>query len=151
VIADKRYWDSCCFLGWFQSDPLKQPACDAVLQAATDGKVLIVTSALVIAEVLNLRGHDPIPVANREKVEKFFRNDYIHVENITRRMAELSRNLVWDYGIKPKDALHLASAISLKLTVFNTFDEPLIKKWKKIRGFSMTVEHPRLDEPKLPM
>jgi hypothetical protein len=108
VSADRRYWDSDCFLGWLQAEPDKEPECEQVLAAAEDGKILIVTAALTIAEVLKLRGKPKISASLREDVEKFFRRDYIAVRNITRRVAETARACVWDYGVLPKDALPVA-------------------------------------------
>jgi predicted nucleic acid-binding protein len=128
VSFERRYWDSDCFLGWLQAEPDKEEECGQVLQAAEEGKVLIVTSALTIAEVLNLRGHPKLPTASREQTKAFFRNDYILVRNITRRVAEAARDYVWDHGIKPKDALHVATALDAGLSLFNTFDGELIAK-----------------------
>ena len=106
---DRRYWDSDCFLGWLMGEDDKEDACRDVLQAAEDGNVIIVTSALTIAEVLALRGHEKIPSNQREKIELFFRNEYIEVRNITRRISESARSYVWDHGVKPKDVIaHLS-------------------------------------------
>ena len=89
---------------------------------------MIITLALTIAEVLRLRGRTPLPKTVRQKVTDFFRNDYISVRNVTRRIAEGARDLVWDSGIKPKDAIHVATALDARLPLMNTFDEDLIKK-----------------------
>ena len=78
-MAEQHYWDSDCFLGWLQAEADKEKECRAVLEAAKDGKVCTVTSALTIAEVLMLKGKKPIPNADRAKVEAFFRNDFMHV------------------------------------------------------------------------
>ena len=91
MSIDQRYWDSDCFLGWLQDEADKVESCRQVLAAAEDGKVLIVTSALTIAEVLALRGRLKIPATERSKVEGFFRNEYIVVRNITRRISEAAR------------------------------------------------------------
>jgi hypothetical protein len=42
------------------------------LEAAENGKVMIVSSALTLAEVLALRGRDPFPPDRRAMVEAFF-------------------------------------------------------------------------------
>ena len=151
MSIDKRYWDSDCFLGWLQAEPDKETACKEVLQAAEDGKTLILTSALTIAEVLALRNAPPIPATERARVEAFFRNDYIVVRNITRRVAEMAREYVWDHGIKPKDALHVATAIDASLDLLNTFDSPLQNKTGLVGNPRLIIESPRWDEPKLPM
>lgn len=148
---DTRYWDSDCFLGWLHAEPEKVDACQQVLSAAEDGKILIVTSALTIAEVLALRGRSKIPVTERERVEAFFRQEYIAVRNITRRISESARTYVWDFGVDPKDALHVATAIDAGLKRLNTFDGGLLKKSGKIGDPPLVIENPSWMEPKLPM
>lgn len=138
-------------MGYLQEEGDKVDACEEVLQAAEDGKVVIVTSALTIAEVLALKGRDKIPAERRSKVELFFRNEYIDVINITRRIAEAARSFVWDYGVLPKDALHVATAIDVRLTLLNTFDMPLVKKSGKIGQPPLVIAKPTWQEPKLPM
>jgi predicted nucleic acid-binding protein len=152
LTSESRYWDADCFLGWLQAEPDKENACRTVLESAEEGKLLLVTSALTIAEALMRKGKSPIPASDRVRVETFFRNDYIVLRNVTRRVAELGRTLVWDHGISPKDALHLATAIDSGMKLMNTFDRPLIRKCKAApKLWGLTVEFPRVDEPKLPL
>ena len=151
MTIDQRYWDSDCFLGWLQAEPDKVVNCKQVLSAAEDGKILIVTSALTIAEVLALRGRDKIPATERAKVEAFFRQEYIVVRNITRRISESARTFVWDYGVAPKDALHVATAIDAGVALMNTFDKKLRSKSGKIGNPALLIEIPNWVEPMLPM
>lgn len=149
MSIDRRYWDSDCFLGWLQAEPDKEADCEQVLQAASDGKIIIVTSALTIAEVLNLRGRPRLPADRREQTKAFFRNDYIVVRNVTRRMAEAAREYVWDHGIKPKDALHVATALDAGLSLLNTFDGDLIAKSGRIGSAFLTIERPSVSQLQL--
>ena len=141
MTIDQRYRDSDCFLGWLQAEPDKVVNCKQVLSAAEDGKILIVTSALTIAEVLALRGRDKIPATERAKVEAFFRQEYIVVRNITRRISESARTFVCDYGVAPKAGVPL----------MNTFDKKLRSKSGKIGNPALLVEIPNWVEPMLPM
>lgn len=149
--VEKIYWDTACFLGWFQKEDGREEPCRSVLKAAQDGKVVIVTSNLTLAEVLMYRGKKPIPKKDRELITKFFRNDYIVSRNVTRRIAEASREIVWDLGIKPKDAIHVATALDEKLSKFHTFDDDLVKKTGKLGNPRLIIEYPSVDEPELPM
>lgn len=151
MSIDRRYWDSDCFLGWLQAEPDKESQCREVLEAADDGNVLIVTSALTIAEVLALKNAAPIPVAERTKVEAFFRSPYIVIRNITRRVAEQAREYVWDNGVDPKDALHVAAAIDAGLDFLNTFDQRLQKKSGLLGDPSLIIQEPSWHVPKLPL
>lgn len=115
-------------------------------------KILIVTSALTLAEVLALRGAKkiaPTPKLKRTVID-FFKNEYIAVQNVTREVAELARDLVWDRGIKPKDAVHVASAIVASVSFFETYDGPLIKKGKKIANIEFR-QPPFRTQPDLPL
>ena len=122
------YWDSDCFLGHFQAEAGKAEKCDGVLQRAERGEVLIVTSTLTLAEVLWMRGGPRLSREKAELVQKFFRRSYIRVYNVSRKLAEAAQVLVWDNSIKPKDAIHVATAIHLRAEALETFDIDLIGK-----------------------
>ena len=139
---DRRYWDSNCFLGLLQSEPDKVEQCKSVFEEAEKGSVLIVTSALTLAEVVKLRGQEAIPANRQRIIVEFFKNEYIVVVNVTRFIAERARELVWINGIDPKDAIHVAIALDVKLLLFNTFDEGLLAKTKTVGDPPLRIEKP---------
>lgn len=139
---DRRYWDSVAFLGYLNGEPDKVDDCESVLAAADAGKLVIVTSALTIAEVLYVKGHTPMPPEKRSTVSNFFKQPYISVQNVTRKIAELARELTWDHGIKPKDAVHVATALVNKVPVLNTFDGGLLAKNGKVGDPPLKIEKP---------
>lgn len=61
-------------------------------------------------------------------VQSFFRKSFIRVVNVTRKIAERAQELVWDHGIRPKDAIHVATAEFYEVPVVETFDADLIAK-----------------------
>ena len=122
------YWDSDAFLGWLQEDDGKVDLCRATLERAQNGEVLLVTSALTIAEVLWLRGAPRITKDKADIVQKFFRRSYIRLRNVTRQVSESAQLLVWDHDIKPKDAIHVATALDARAVALETFDRGLITK-----------------------
>ncbi len=146
MTLERRYWDSDCFLGWLQAEDGKVEPCRQVLNLAARGEVEIVTSALTIAEVLHIRGRQPIPADKRQQVIQFFKQSYITTISITRRIAEDGRDFVWDHGIEPKDALHVASALAAKVEVLNTFDQPLIGKSLKVGNPRLLIEMPKVTQ-----
>jgi PIN domain nuclease of toxin-antitoxin system len=99
---EQIYWDSDAFLGWFQEEAAKVELCEGTIDRAQNGEVLIVTSALTLAEVLWLRGAPPIPQQKADIVRKFFRRSYIRIRNVTRAVSEEAQDLVWNHGIRPK-------------------------------------------------
>ncbi len=147
------YWDSNCFLAHLKAEEGRAEKCDGVLQRAKRGEVLIVTSALTLAEVLWLKDGPRLPKEKAEIVQKFFRRSYIRVYNVTRKLAEDAQIYVWENNIKPKDAIHIATALHINVNAFETFDEPLIKRAKTIGDRVLNIRMPeatkqgRLDLP----
>lgn len=122
------YWDANAFSGYLNDEHDKVAACGDVLTQAQAGHILIATSALTLAEVLYIKGGPKLDPSKRTKIEQFFKADYIAVRNVTRAVSNLARDVYWDHGIMPKDAVHVATAMMYKIPVLNTFDEPLIGK-----------------------
>lgn len=137
MSAELIYWDSDAFLGWLQNEPGKADLCECTIRRAEAGEILIVTSALTIAEVLWLRGGPRVGKEKADILRRFFRRSFIRIRNVTRAVAESAQELVWDYNIRPKDALHVATALDAKAGVLETFDDGLLSK-------SGTVGHPPL-------
>lgn len=142
MAIDKRYWDSDAFLGYFKEEPDKQDACEGVLEAASDGKILIVTSALTLAEVLYVQKQPKLPITLRKEIDNFFKQPYISVQNVTRKIADDARDLVWDHNVKPKDAIHLATALACKLQLLNTFDGKLLSLNNELGNPNLKIEKP---------
>jgi predicted nucleic acid-binding protein len=125
---ERIYWDSDAFLGWFQGEPGKTELCAGTLKRADQGEVIILTSALTIAEVLWMRGAPMVPQHKKDIIRKFFRRSYIRVRNVTRQISESAQDLVWNYGIRPKDAIHVSTALDVVVVALETFDDALLSK-----------------------
>ena len=147
MSKDSRYWDSVSFLGWLSEEPDKQQLCESVIRAAEDGKVLIVTSAITLIEVIKLKNHSSLGREKENLIKDFFKQDYIIVRNVDPFTAEEARELVWSYPhLKPKDSIHLATAIRMSIPILDTFDDDLIKLDGKIGSPPI-----RIGKPNLPM
>lgn len=143
MTVEKFYWDSDCFLGYLQAEPGKVEKCDGVLERAERGEVLIVTSALTIAEVLWMRGAPRLTKDKAATVQKFFRKSFIRVVNVTRKVSEAAQIYVWDNDIRPKDAIHVATAIAFSCDVLETFDAGLIGKSGKVGNPLLLIREPQ--------
>ncbi|OLE15173.1 MAG: hypothetical protein AUI36_38285, partial [Cyanobacteria bacterium 13_1_40CM_2_61_4] len=106
----RRYWDSSCFLAWLQAEAGRVDLCGQVIEEAKAGNVLLITSALTLTEVLMNRGKPPIPIEDAKKVQDFFQHEWIVVRELDRGTAEEARDVVWNHGVPPKDAIHVATA-----------------------------------------
>ena len=145
-IVSRRYWDSAVFLAWLKNEGGKADQCTGVIRLAEQGKVTIITSALTLAEVIKLKGKTKISKKDEITVTKFFENDYIAVRSVDRIIAESARHLVWANNIDPKDSIHIATALNLKLTVFDTFDGFLMKHTLKLGNKRLRIGKPDISE-----
>jgi predicted nucleic acid-binding protein len=66
------------------------------------------------------------------------------VRDVDRFIAEDARELIWSRNILPKDAVHLATALSLRLSQFDTFDHGLQKLSGKLGNPPLTIGPPNL-------
>jgi predicted nucleic acid-binding protein len=142
---EQAYWDSNAFLGHLLDEAEKVEACRAVLKAAENGQLTIVTSAMTLAEVLYLKGGKKLDPADRIKIDNFFRAEYISVRNVTRGTADLARDAVWDLDIRPVDALHVATACMYRVPVLHTYDDKLLaRSGLTLGGHTLTISKPHI-------
>lgn len=135
---DLRYWDAAAFLGWLNKEPDRYDICDQILADAEAGKCQIVTSTATFAEVF---WHKPAPprnivlpsAAQIVAIKDLFGKSFIVPAELDRPTALLARDLLFTFaqshGLKPMDAIHLATAIKSRarsgLACFDTWDSPL--------------------------
>ena len=141
-MPDRIYWDSSSFLALIQAEKGRVEACKDTLEAAKNGQLLIVTSALTIAEVLWLRDHPKVPEEKANIINGFFRRSSIRVVNVDRDIAERAQRFVWDNGVKPKDSIHVATAKRYRCGILETFDQPLISKGSDIADIDFREPQP---------
>jgi hypothetical protein len=123
VSIPRRYWDSSAFLAWLLPEPEREEACRSVLKAAEEGEVQIVTSALTLTEVIKLKGKPELKRDQEVRITKFFQNEYIILRGLDRFIAQSAQHLIWEYPqLKPKDSIHVATAVRWKIPVLDTFD-----------------------------
>jgi hypothetical protein len=142
VTAELIYWDSDAFLGWLQAEHGKVELCQGTIERGENGDVVIVTSALTLAEVLWLRGGPRIPKEKAETLGRFFRRSYIRVRPVTRSIEESAQDVVWNRGIRPKDAIHVATALDARVGVIETFDAFLLGKSGSVGNPPLVIRKP---------
>jgi predicted nucleic acid-binding protein len=129
-----RYWDSVTFLAWLLPEPERQADCRGVIRAAEKGETLLVTSALTLSEVIHLKGNPSLGATQETKIEQFFAHSWVNVRALDRFVSERARKLIWQFGVKPKDANHLATALRWRVPLFETFDAELLALDRKLGG-----------------
>lgn len=129
-------WDSCTWIAYIQSERIFGPdgktviedrgrMCRPVLEAAERGIAEIVVSAIALVEVL---ARNRAVGVDDQKVRDFFDNDYILLVNVDKHLGDFARRLMLagHPGLKPLDAIHLATACVANAEEFHTFDDGLL-------------------------
>ncbi len=140
------YWDSDVFLARINEDKssAEMAGCNDVWAMCEKGLLHIVTSTLTTAEVIFKKGTLKLDPSKRQSVSNFFRQDFISQKPLTREIAELARDVVWDSNILPKDAVHVATCAFYQIRSLHSFDGNLVGKGKIIvNGFEITVSNPK--------
>jgi predicted nucleic acid-binding protein len=57
-------------------------------------------------------------------------------------VSESAQELVWQHGIRPKDAIHVATALDAKALALETFDEQLLKKSGSVGNPGLIIRKP---------
>jgi predicted nucleic acid-binding protein len=142
MAKPKRYgWDACTWISMIiQEQALlkdgtkenRAALCNHVIDLATKKSAEIATSGLTLAEVCK---HDEVKSRDDDALTDFFRNEYILIVPVDRYVGTLARQYMQAgyAGLKPPDAVHLATAVVANVSEFHTFDEKLLKLDQKIK------------------
>ena len=141
---DRRYWDACTFLSWFNDEEDRVEKCRGVVKHAEDGKLIIVTSALTLTEVVWLKGCPRLDEDSEDTIRRFFEQEYVAVRTVDRVIAEMARRLVWEFNVKPKDSIHVATALQLSIPIIDTFDDGLIALDNKLGSPRIRIGQPNI-------
>ncbi len=144
--AERRYWDSCVFIGYFKDEYDRRNQCLPIIKAAESGRTKIITSALTIAEVFWIEKRATPDSEAKKKIKDFFDYSFIGISDLTRRVAEHARKLTWDYeNISNWDAVHLATVINSDITLLETYDKELLSynlQFKNQKGQGIKITEP---------
>ena len=116
-----------------------------VEKAAREGRLEIYTSAATFVECVWIKNKPPkLSKEDEEKIQKYFMHRFIRVINCDRQIAEAARALIWQFPhLQPKDAIHVASAISQGVAVMHSYDnDDLVKLNGKIGTPPLKICHP---------
>jgi predicted nucleic acid-binding protein len=145
------YWDANMFHALFGKEAGRVDLCERIEKAARDGGVDIYTSTITFVECVWVkRILDPTGKLNKlspqheQVLREYFMRSYIRPINCDRRIAESARSLLWQYpALKPKDAIHVASALSQPIDFMHSFDDDdLVKLDGKIGNPPLKIKHP---------
>lgn len=131
---NRLYWDACAWIAFIQKEKVELPSGQvedresmrrSVLIAAKAGKVEIATSTLSLAEVYK----DPTSASEAaSRFHEFLKLEYVLLVTLDRAVGEKARELMQGgySGLKPPDAIHIATAIVANAREMQTFDRKLL-------------------------
>lgn len=123
--------------------------CRETIKRAEAGDIEIVTSAATLAEVCKKPPDATSPANN---LPSFFNQKYILLINVDKEVSLKAQSLLLANlaGLKPFDAIHLASALVAEIQVFHTFDDRLLSKTNQLSlsdGSTMKIVRPTEELP----
>jgi predicted nucleic acid-binding protein len=157
-------WDSCTWIAYIQRERILGPdgktviedrgaMCPPVLDAAERGVIEIVVSAIALVEVLARNRTGGI---DDQRVRDFFDNDYILLVNVDKHLGDFARRLMLagHPGLKPPDAIHLATACIANVDQFHTLDDRLLALdgvIDRLDGTRLVIKKPAVPAPPAPL
>lgn len=139
------YLDTSVFIALIQNEAGRVAACREALQDASEEKTRALTSALTVAEVV--KGESgAIPESAEPIIESFFNSPWLRVASVDQRVAVKSREVSRLYGLKPPDAIHVATAILYGASRIFSYDKHILK----VTIPTIRVSHPETSQPRLP-
>jgi predicted nucleic acid-binding protein len=114
-------WETSCFSARFNEEAGRVEVCKAILEAAKKGDVELYTSFITVCEWAKIKGEYASEA--EDTIAEFLRNPYIRLVAIDWSISRITRDLVRRHNLDVRDAIHLATAIRLKVDVLHTYDK----------------------------
>lgn len=150
------YWDADVILSFVDAMPDRLGEIESILDASRRHEVEVVTSVISMVEVAYAAEEQQQAVLSAEAEERigqlWMPGSPITPIEFHELLAEgarvlMRRGLSEHRGLKPMDAIHLASARGVEVADFHTYDEKL-QRWSGLLGFP--VRTPIARAPRLP-
>lgn len=137
------YWDTDVFIHRFQRTPTHIAILEQLTDAAERSEIVFVQSTFTIAELVkDPESGEKLPEDKESLIEDFFENEFVVIRTLTEPIAFLSRKISRDYGVKPGDAIHVATALFWKVPILHTYDKKLLNKNGLIGDPPLRIELP---------
>lgn len=129
----RRVWDSSVVIDYLEGKPRAYPHVPLIIEEAKRGETEILVSSFAEIEVCKIRGV-PLTDDQEEMIKEFFGRHYVircmvdyRVAEVARRIARITSQSPDMATVKPKDAVHVATAVRWGVSLFEVFDGPLHK------------------------
>lgn len=144
---ERIYWDSDCFLSFFNREEERFKRCEYIVGKANNGEIEIIHSVITLIEVIKMKDRPYLKEEQEEEIKEFFDNDFLIAANVDEGIGTLARNLIWKHNTHWKDSIHVATAIYHDISVMNTFDKELLDingQLELRNGGTLTISLPEL-------
>ena len=146
MAIPRRLWDSCIILGYLSGQTGIKTDCEQIIQQAERGELEIATSTLAQAEVAYIQGLSPRD--SEALIQEFFTRKYVVPIAFDIAVARIARRLIRDHsGLKPSDAVHMATALQWRLPIIETTDPDLLSLNEKEGNPGLIIRRPRYEGP----
>ena len=127
--SSRRLWDSSVIIGYLAGYQDLQQTCSQIIQQAERGETEILVSQMAVVETAYLKGKSDED--SESLIREFFGREYVIPVNVDSPVSAIAQGLVRKYrsnpGIRPPDAVHLATAIHWRIPVMETTDNRLTR------------------------
>jgi len=144
---ERPYLDSSVYISAIVGEavePGKSDTSAQILELGRSGQFQVIASTLVYAEVIKDRGRDPLDPDQETLIDQYLSQDFITWVEADLPLAKKARSLARFQGLKPVDAIHVASAMRAKCDQFLTWDEKDFTDGTEIEG--LAIHRPHLTE-----
>ena len=120
------YWDTSVFLCFLDdAEKARRHICEDILRHAQQGHVTIMTSTFAIVETIRPKWIKPPVALTADQIrilDGMFRWPWISKYQIDERLTLRAVALARDFGLKPGDSIHAATAIAASVDVLQCWD-----------------------------
>ena len=158
--SPRVYWDAAAWIAYIQKEmpgpdsaftESRYEMCRRVLGYAANEELEIVTSAFTLSEVCKKPTAQSSPAQN---LAAFFDQRYILLLNVDKQVGLKAQSLqtAGVKGLKPADAIHVASALVWSIPILHTFDQRLLDLDNVLTandGTQLRIVRPTEEDPNL--
>lgn len=146
MAISRRLWDASIVLGYLSGQQDIKADCEQIIQQAERGEWEIVVSTIAHAEVAFLRGLSPSD--SESKIQEFFSRGYVINAAFDVSLTKIVRRLIREHkGLKPPDAIYIATALQWQIPIIETTDPDLLALNGKEGSPKLVIRRPLYEGP----
>jgi predicted nucleic acid-binding protein len=119
------YIETSMIIAFLKGEEGRVEESKAALFEAEKGHIRTMTSAFTIAEVVKVEG-GTIVEKSEKMIEDFFKQPWLRIVMVDRRVATKARRIARELSLKPADAIHVATALLYQAQYIYTYDDRIL-------------------------